>query len=89
MKSKDKLKNLHIGLDIWKYVVDRAANNFSGEVRIYDKNKKMYRVSTKTLVDFLGETYKEGLAHPHTPSTVKMYICDIIIPDKVLNNIKN
>jgi len=90
MKSKDKLKNLHFDFttDIWKYVVDRAANNFSGEVRIYDKNKKMYRVSTKTLIDFLGETYKEGLAHPHTPSTVKMYITDVIISKIITNNEK-
>lgn len=89
MKNKDKIKNLHIGYDIWKFVVDRAANNFSGEVRIYDKNKKMYRVSTKTLIDLLGESYTEGLTHPHTPSTVKMYICDVIIANKILNNIKD
>lgn len=79
MKSKDNLRNLHIGNDIWKYVVDRAANNFNGEVRIYDKNKKMYRVPTKTLITLLGDTYTDGLTHPHAPSSVKMYINDVII----------
>ena len=89
MKSKDKLRNLHIGEDIWKYVVDRGADYFSGEVRIYDKNKKMYRIPTKLLTALLGQSYIDGLTHPHAPSTVKMYITDVIIPDKVLNNVKD
>lgn len=74
MKSKDKIKCIHIGNDIWKYVVDRASNNWLGEVRIYDKNKKMYRVSTKELKALLGDSYSDGLAHPHAPSSIKMYI---------------
>jgi hypothetical protein len=68
---KKHVRKIHIGDDIWRYVVDSQRDYEPQEVRIYDPKKKMYRITHLDL-----ET-----APRIQPSHIKNYIID-----KILNN---
>lgn len=78
MKAFKELRTLHIDNKVWKYVVDRINGSCKGEIRIYDPNKKMYRITSKEIVDFLGENYYSEIRSIYQPSMVKEYIEHLI-----------
>ncbi len=75
MKRFKQIKTLHINGNEWKYVIDRSGGYWGSEIRIYDPNKKMYRVTSREFVeDYLGEAYYDETRCIYQPSMVKEYI---------------
>ena len=79
MKAFKELRTLHINNEVWKYVIDRRLRSWLGEIRIYDPNKKMYRVTSKEFVKYLGERYYDEVRSIYQPSMIKEYIIATLI----------
>lgn len=81
MKNK-KIKKIHIDGDIWTYVLDSPVVNSTcirGEIRIYNSNRKMWRVSAEELVN--SESVKSQILSVYffAPSVIKAYIENVIL----------
>ncbi len=75
MKLSKQIKTLHINGEEWKYVIDRSGGYLGREIRIYDPNKRMHRVTSREFVeDYLGESYYDETRSIYQPSIVKEYI---------------
>jgi hypothetical protein len=71
MKMKKKYREVHINNESWKYVIDYNRESWTEptNIRIYDPNKKMYRLNSDDL---------ESAARVQ-PSHIKNYIIENLV----------